>query len=448
MLLLVRQHGFNGVDDSVESDGHRPVSVRRRRGVETLQECQVVAHLRQVNALGWHAPSPPKQKMRRRRKEMLQRLSLTEKHLRQERQFAQLVYQPALRFGDGIHDRQVRLVKDDQNFPTFIASDEQDGFHFGQFRNLTDEPLKGFPNALAPQHRRRFHGFVTPMDCRFATGCHSKKPALCEIAKACSLLTAAGTGLWRDAEGGKERRQIVVNQLPEQSRAWMHALITGVAAGKFQAPIGMPKVRKELTQVNASLAMGMAVQAPLSQPRFHRMDSGVKSDRHRPIGIRGVGSVETPQEGKVVPQLRQVNPLRRHPSTPPKQEADGRRQKFVQRFPLTDQDVEAGRRCLLPLRYQVVQQSPFLLNDGIHCCIVPFSEHRPNFPTFIASDEQDGFHFGQFRNLTDEPLKGFPNALAPQHRRRFHGFVTSSAILLPSSPSRTKLGGDERCALG
>jgi hypothetical protein len=50
--------------------------------------------------------------------------------------------------------------------------------------------------------------------------------------------------------------------------------------------------------------------------------------------------------------------------------------------------------------------------------------------------------------LTDEPLKGFPNALAPQHRRRFHGFVTSSAILLPSSPSRTKLGGDERCALG
>jgi hypothetical protein len=89
-----------------------------------------------------------------------------------------------------------------------------------------------------------------------------------------------------------------------------------------------------------------------------------------------------------------------------------------------------------------------LLNDGIHCRIVPFSEHRPNFPTFIAGDEQDGFHFGQFRNLTDEPLNGFPNALAPQHRGRFHGFVTSSAILLPSSPSRTKLGGDERCALG
>ncbi|MFA0733255.1 MAG: hypothetical protein BKPUNTRY_002825, partial [Candidatus Fervidibacter sp.] len=39
--------------------------------------------------------------------------------------------------------------------------------------------------------------------------------------------------LWDNAEGGKERRQIVVNQLPEQSRAWMHALITGVAAGKF-----------------------------------------------------------------------------------------------------------------------------------------------------------------------------------------------------------------------
>jgi len=228
----------------------------------------------------------------------------------------------------------------------------------------------------------------------------------------------------------------------------MHALITGVAAGKFQAPIGMPKVRKELTQVNASLAMGLAVQAPLSQPRFHRMDSGVKSDRHRPIGIGRVGSVETPQESEVVLQLRQVNPLRRHPLTPPKQEAGGRRQKFVQRFPLTDQDVEAGRSCLLPLRYQVVQQSPFLLNDGIHCCIVPFGEHRPNFPTFIASGEQDGFHFGQFLHLSDEPLKGFPNALAPQHRRDFHGGLTSSTILLPSLSSQTKLGGDGRCALG